>query len=198
MKVMSMHSILSNMFWVGSQFLKNVVSCQEDFLRGKFAQCLDEQPQFAIEDRYPEVPDFVASDEDDVHPASESDAGFAASDASDGVFSASDAEDAALKGPGRRYAKRRTGQLTFLGKTVCLRACARLVGVGESSLQRVRRGEEVFNQKARQKAPVHPTFGFAIRGDSAEKLLHLILVCEPSCEVARYCPILLAGLPIGG
>ena len=63
-----------------------------------------------------------------------------------------------------RYAPRKKDGYEFLGLPVCRASLARLIGVGNSTLERLRNGAEIFTNDARSKVPKHPMFGFAIRG----------------------------------
>jgi len=125
---------------------------------------------FAIQDAPADELDFEASDLE----CEESDPGdpdfFAESTSS--VFEASDDDAAAGSTSQKRkrsYAQRRQKDLQFLGRAVCARACARLLGVGQTTLQNLRDGKIISTSKSKAKAPVHPSFGFAIRGDASER-----------------------------
>ena len=151
---------------------------EENFLKQSFGDCRQfEQGQFAIADAPQEVPEFEVSNSD--HDKSdESEADFSVSDA-DSFFAESDPDAAGPSSSKRRYAQRRSEALTFLGKPVCVRACARLLGVGQTTLQKIRVGEEVYVQKSeRKKVPAcakHPAFGFAMRGHVTEQCLCSII-----------------------
>ncbi len=149
----------------------NLWSVQEDFL-AKLFNCSMPQREaeaFAIQDAPAEEPEFEATDLD----CEESDPGdpdlFAESSSS--FFGVSDDEAAGPKSQKRKrsYADRRKKDLQFMGRAVCARACARLLGIGQTTLQSLREGKAVFTSKSRAKAPVHPSFGFAIRGDASER-----------------------------
>lgn len=118
-----------------------------------------------------EEPEFEASGSD----FGDSDSGDAAvfSGSGSSVFSASDGEEQDL--PKRRYARRRASCQQFLGRPVCARALARLLGIGQQTLQRLRNGQQVYRRKSAPSAPKHPEFGFSLRGHSSEKLLHFKL-----------------------
>lgn len=77
----------------------------------------------------------------------------------DSIFLASDDED--RPPPKRKYQIRRS-QITFLGKEVCVHALQALIGVGSSTLQRIRAGEQAFTNRRRKTAPKHPIFGFTM------------------------------------
>ncbi len=66
----------------------------------------------------------------------------------------------------RQYSKRGTQPSTFLGMRVCRNALARLLGVGGSTLARIRHGEKAYTNKLRPGIPKHPTFGFSLRGEA--------------------------------
>lgn len=63
-----------------------------------------------------------------------------------------------------RYADRRPEHYMFAGSEVCKGALARLIGVGNSTLGKLRRGEAVFTNSSRPRLPRHPMFKFTIRG----------------------------------
>lgn len=92
----------------------------------------------------------------------------------DDVFRATDDEEP-KQNPSRSYAARRREPFTFLGKRVCSRAFARLLGVGQTTLQRLRNGEAMFTNKSRPPIPKHPSFGFSLRGDAGSKWSHVVL-----------------------
>ena len=71
--------------------------------------------------------------------------------------------------PTRAYASRTADSFTFLGQRVCGRAMARLLGVGQSILQKLRQGEAVFTMKTRARPPKHPGFGFSLCGEAGQK-----------------------------
>ena len=101
----------------------------------------------AIEDEPPSDPELLATDSD----LEASDEVFLESGSEDGLFVASDEEPnprpGAASGHKRAYAKRRSENLQFLGKPVCVRACSRLLGVGQKVLQRLREGQEGYASK---------------------------------------------------
>ena len=93
-----------------------------------------------IEEAPPEEAEFQASDPDLEESLSDSDVHYA----SDGSgFFASDGEGPERKRLKRQYRQRRTDELQFMGKPVCARACARLLAIGQTTLQRMRRGENI-------------------------------------------------------
>ena len=55
--------------------------------------------------------------------------------------------------------------MQFMGKPVCVGALRALLGVGTSTIQRVRQGEQAYSNHRRPEKPKHPTFGFVL--DSA-------------------------------
>lgn len=74
-----------------------------------------------------------------------------------------------------RYNCRKSDDAVFLGQPVCRSALARLLGVGSSTLQKVRRGESAFTNNCRAKMAKHPTFGFALRGESGQVWEQIIM-----------------------
>ena len=133
-----------------------------------------QQHQFAIEDEPRPEPDFEATDSD-CEASSQDDFLFLESDSEH--FYASDAEEAKPTAGSRKraYAERRKDQIQILGKTVCWKAGARLLGIGQTTLNKLRAGEAIYTQKTRVKAPVHQEFGFAMRGDAAEKWPSIVM-----------------------
>ena len=106
----------------------------------------------------------------------ESDIGSHCSQDDGEILHSTDSEqEARLRAKHARYNPRNSETLTVLGKPVCRAAFARLLGVGASTLQRLRKGEQTFTQKMRPPVPKHPTFGFALRGES-EKLWESIVM----------------------
>lgn len=86
-------------------------------------------------------------------------------------FSSSDESEAYPEQPAQkrqRYNQRSNESAKFLGKPVCRRALAALLGIGGSTLQRLRGGESAYTQNARKPLAKHPTFGFAIRGETGK------------------------------
>ena len=59
---------------------------------------------------------------------------------------------------------RYVASLTFLGQRVCKVAFQRLLGVGNSSVDKIRKGERAFTNERREPLQKHPTFGFTLRG----------------------------------
>lgn len=82
----------------------------------------------------------------------------------DSILLASDVEEP----PKRKYQTRRS-QITFLGKEVCVYALQSLIGVGSSTLQRIRAGEQAFTNRRRKPAPKHPIFGFTMNDSNVSK-----------------------------
>ena len=80
------------------------------------------------------------------------------------IFYASDAEEEQHEPKKKR--PRKTDQASFLGKPVCRRALASLVGLGGSTLEKLRHGEPAFTNNRRKPLAKHPTFGFALRGET--------------------------------
>jgi hypothetical protein len=62
----------------------------------------------------------------------------------------------------RSYASNRQSDMCFLGKPVCRRAYERLLGVGGSTIARLKAGEDAFTNCSRPKAAKHPVFGFSL------------------------------------
>ena len=62
----------------------------------------------------------------------------------------------------RSYAPNRQDSFRFLGKPVCRRAYERLLGVGGTTIRRIKDGEDAYTNKSRMKQPKHPTFGFTL------------------------------------
>lgn len=111
---------------------------------------------------------FLASDEE---------CGRASDDSSpheEGVFYSSDDEQPPA--PKRaRYNPRRTDVATVLGKRVCRRALSMLMGIGGSTLQRLRDGADVFTNQVRKPLPKHPTLGFTLRGETEKVWEHILM-----------------------
>eukprot|EP00435_Cladocopium_sp_Y103_P032873 s460_g8.t1 len=63
--------------------------------------------------------------------------------------------------------RRSAGSAQFLCKPVCWSALRRLLGVGDSTLQKMRRGENIY--EGRPKRPKHPVFGFCMDDAAAKK-----------------------------
>ena len=142
---------------------------KEEFLKKSFGDVRKHQQElFAIQDAPPEVPDF--GDSSSEHAESEEHEPEFQESSSETMFDASDAEPVSQR---RQYTPRRVEPMVFLGKQVCVRAGARLLGVGQTSLQKLRSGEQVFVQKSgKGRVPAsakHPTLGFSMRGLSNEQ-----------------------------
>lgn len=88
--------------------------------------------------------------------------------------SASDCE-VGRKSKRARYNERKSDDATFLGLKVCRSSLARLLGVGASTLQKVRRGESAYTNNCREKLAQHPTFGFALRGETGKVWEQIIM-----------------------
>ena len=147
----------------------SLVPAQESFLAELFNCAVKRRRSEAlsIADAPPEAPDFVATDSD-----------LEGSDAASGMFFESEAEDQFLASDDaapprqeqkRSYPERRKESLVFLNCQVCVQAGARLLGIGQSTLQKVRKGHSVYNKADRAPIPRHPTFGFSLRGDVRER-----------------------------
>lgn len=63
--------------------------------------------------------------------------------------------------------RRPAGSTQFLGKHVCWSALRRLLGVGDSTLQKLRSGERAYTGRA--KRPKHPVWGFCIDDATSKK-----------------------------
>ncbi|CAE7814351.1 unnamed protein product [Symbiodinium sp. CCMP2456] len=76
----------------------------------------------------------------------------------------------------RSYSARRSqDSAKFVGREVCLRAMRSLLGIGETTLQRMRQGETVYTNESRAPLPKHPSFGFTIRGEVAAKWMGVVM-----------------------
>ena len=112
---------------------------------------------------------FLESDEDDALLASDCD------EEGSPLLMASDEESpgqaqSSSRQSRRSYSARRTqDSASFVGREVCLRAMRSLLGIGETTLQRMRQGERVYTNNTRAPLPKHPSFGFTIRGEVAAK-----------------------------
>ncbi|CAE7946440.1 unnamed protein product [Symbiodinium sp. KB8] len=127
--------------------------------------------------------------------ASDSDGGAEFSDSEGEVFFASDAEnekeEQRLPLPAqtsrRAYRERASDEAVFLGKPVCRRALSMLLGVGQSTLQNLRRGLPIGTQKQRQpRADKHPLLGVSMNHSPTVKwagvLMFLWLVYHSEAE----------------
>ena len=107
---------------------------------------------------------------------------FEATSSEGDVMCASDSDSSCLRAtdeeggskPTRAYAPRRADKFMFLGLRVCGRAMARLLGVGQSILQKLRQGEAVYTMKSRATPAKHPGFGFSLRGEAGQKWEHVV------------------------
>lgn len=150
------------------------------------------QQQFQLEDGPVEDVEFEESDSDGLFPESEREI-FQESDDDLNFFASDDEQRLPLvpvasgsSGPsGRRYGSGRQKCIKILGKEVCVKAACRLLGVGQDTISRLRSGSQGYRQEKR-KAPCHPQFGFAMRGDTREKwpgvVMYLWLVYHSSAE----------------
>lgn len=79
------------------------------------------------------------------------------------------------------------GKLTFLGRDVCRSAHQRLMGIGESIITKIRKGEQVFTQKKRPAEPKHPVTGISMHARETNKwqrvLCFLWLLYHSQAEV---------------
>lgn len=117
-----------------------------------------------------------AEDGSEICYESQSEAEVFATSSEGSVFPSSD-EAALVAQPQKRgrYALRSTERLTFLGQPVCRVAFQRLLGVGSSSIDKVRRGERAFTNESRAPQQKHPTFGFTLRGEVNQKWTHVVM-----------------------
>lgn len=90
----------------------------------------------------------------------------------DDTFLASDVEDTKPKRP--NYNARRD-ESVFLNKTVCIYALQSLLGIGSSTIQRIRKGESAYTNSRRQAVPKHPVFGFALDHHSESKWVGVVM-----------------------
>lgn len=78
-----------------------------------------------------------------------------------------------------RPAKRARGEVghnyTFLGKTLCAAAFQKLLGVGSSSLSKIRSGQQAFTNRSRPPLPKHPQFGFTLRGEVTARWENIVM-----------------------
>lgn len=158
---------------------------QDEFLRRNLLSSSPAaQQQFNTEDPRASEPDFEETDSE--LDASDGEEWMVASD-DDDMLVASDSDRAQCQlGRARcAYASRRPDGFMFLGKPVCLKAYCRLLSVGQKVLQRLRSGQLGYTSN-RAQAPKHPTFGFSLRGDAAEKwpsvLMFLWIIYHSSAE----------------
>lgn len=109
------------------------------------------------------------SSEDEIFPSSaeETVAADVVDETGSEIFFSSDAEGEEHVRKRARYNSRNTARVSFLGRPVCRRALERLLQVGGSSLERLRKGEACFTNKDRLPLAKHPTFHFTLRGEVA-------------------------------
>lgn len=116
---------------------------------------------------------LYASD-DDILYASDDDRSGPPSLCDDDVMFASDAEDIDKeKRGGRSYKKRRTESMRFAGQIVCQRAFAALLGIGDGTVEKVRKGQKAFTNKQRPPIPKHPVYGFSM--DRGSKWISVVM-----------------------
>jgi hypothetical protein len=86
-----------------------------------------------------------------------------------------------------RHYTPRSSSSTFLGKYVCKVAVARLLGVGESTVGKVRSGVKCFTNNDRVPAPKHPQLGYSLQRITNVKwvsvLMFFWLLYHSACEV---------------
>jgi hypothetical protein len=77
----------------------------------------------------------------------------------------------------RTYAKNRrtTYSLQFLGRPVCTKAYSKLLGIGDSTLEKVRDGIPAFTNSSRPARPKHPVLGFVL--DVPGKWQSVLMFC---------------------
>lgn len=131
-----------------------------------------------------------ASNEDEVFYSSDSDQRGEQASSHGEVFYASGSEPEVVdQRPAKRqrYNGRRSDKCVFLGLEVCVGAYARLLAVGTSTLQKIRRGEPAFTNNVREPLAKHPQFGFSYRGECGQRwqdiLMFLWFVYQSSAEV---------------
>ena len=88
------------------------------------------------------------------------------------VFFASDTEQNERT---REYQTRRLSNPTFLDKPICISALQALLGVGSSTLQRIRSGERGYTNNRRELGPKHPTFGFRLDSNVGAKWVGVVM-----------------------
>ena len=100
------------------------------------------------------------------------------------ILLASDAEDVI---PKRQNNQRRLVETTFLGKTHCIHALQALLGIGSSTIQRIRAGESAYTNTRRRTAPKQPVFGFKLDHKTSAKWVGVVMflweVYHSSAEV---------------
>ena len=128
--------------------------------------CLAQNPLLDLS-----APDADQQDvEDEIFAESESDCFHATDSEQEEIFHSSESGPEAEKGVSstkRNAQPRRVEKYEILGKEVCASAFARLLGVGSSTLTRIRQGQPAFTKQKRPPLPKHPQFKFALRGEDA-------------------------------
>lgn len=112
----------------------------------------DDEGETAVPALGNQLQEFFSSSEDESKPESPRQKGALPGRASKRAYSA-----------GRAKA----GASCLLGKPVCLHALGRLLAVGASTLEKLRRGENVFT--GRSERPKHPIFGFCLDNETSAK-----------------------------
>ena len=151
---------------ISQLFLQHNYTLQEDFLRETF-NCPKKDP-FEMHSVQGEQPDFIETDSE----TSNDSALRATGSEPDAVLVATD-DELQDNGQKRSYNKRRQDRLHFLGKPVCSKSAARLLG--QTTLQKLRDGQAIYTMKNRAPLPKHPSFGFVLRGDAGAKWSHVVL-----------------------
>ena len=134
--------------------------------------------------RWLDVSDSNQEREDEVFQESGSESCFHASDSpgyeepviesDDEIFhsspspSGAQGEDVAPPIKVRARSTRKRDKYEFLGKEVCAAAFARLLGIGSSTLSKIRHGEVAMTNNQRPPLPKHPQFGFTLRGETGQ------------------------------
>ena len=116
---------------------------------------------------------LAASDCED-NPGSSDASGdiFNASDAESEIFLASDAEGSKLP---KKTNQRRLAETMLLGKVVCIHALQSLLGIGSSTIQRIRAGQNAYTNARRQPSAKHPTFGFKLDHATSTKWVGVVM-----------------------
>lgn len=92
------------------------------------------------------------------------------------IFPASDEEAEACPAKRRKYTARDSTQLQFLGLDVCRFALAKLIGVGNSTIEKLRKGHAIFTNNLRPPLPKHPHFKRTLKSTAANMVWEGILM----------------------
>ena len=172
---------------------------KESFVRDKLRiHCQDFKPtSCASMPRLQDDDVLLASDEesDDSSVLLESDAENASeSNQSGSVLYETDVDsddgddDEQIQEPNRKYAKRRTDNAVFLGNDVCIFSFCRLLGIGQSSLQKLRSGERAWTNSERPQQAKHPYLGFALTKGCVKWASVLAFFCHLYFSCAEVLP----------